>query len=745
MMSNTQLLAVAESQLGNGGAKYRKYVGAGGNYCNMFVYWLFNANGCASLLPFPKANYGRTYCPSSIKWCRKNLAEIPPYLALPCDVIYMDWEPNGVPNHIGIVKHKISTSQIATIEGNTSGKKNGKTVSGIVASKTRNTKYTNVFRPHFTATFKDKALVVDGDFGFQSIGGLQKALKILGYYKGAIDTILGINTVKSLQKWAGTTADGCWREGTSKAIQKKLGGLTVDGAFGEKSVVQIQKWINANVYQEKQITLKPTTPTTPTTTPTTDNKATETLGKCIDVSYWQAKISEANWKKILKTCQYAICRASYTSLGKFSLNSDSTFDANVKNARAAGIKRIGAYHFSQALSVAEAEKEAKYLCDILDKYDIDFWVACDYETNSKGRLNGKTVSTKASDIANAFCAVVEKRGYKACIYANYTMLTKYLKAPKYPIWLAQYNKTKSYDKNVVMWQYTSSGEVDGITAKNTNNKSANVDLSYVYELPIYAEPPKVDEKKDEDILKKPNGKYSGIIPNTTLKKGSKGESVKYLQKFLNWYGNFKLIVDGELGELTESALKIFQKTEGISADGVYGTNSYNKLITYVVSANALKLIAKMKEIAWAYGTAKEKYAYNTGSPKEACKKAMAKYGYKKKAQWSDCGDFVNTVVREAGIDKNFISLHAVKTAFPKKEDKFNIVFSGEAIPSGLLQPGDIIRYKKTNNSQHAMFYFGDNKVCDAGHFNRFGNIRKDEKRYAGKKVKKSTIQVLRAK
>ena len=136
MMTNTQLLAVARKQIGNNGGKYRKYAGFGGSWCNMFVYWLFNANGCESLFPMKTAKQ-KTYCPTSIQWCRSNLAEIPPYLAMACDIIYFDWDKNAVPNHIGIVEHKISTGAIATIEGNTSG--------GIVAEKdgknARNTKY----------------------------------------------------------------------------------------------------------------------------------------------------------------------------------------------------------------------------------------------------------------------------------------------------------------------------------------------------------------------------------------------------------------------------------------------------------------------------------------------------------------------------------------------------------------------------------------------------------------------------
>ena len=305
---------------------------------------------------------------------------------------------------------------------------------------------------------------------------------------------------------------------------------------------------------------------------------------------------------------------------------------------------------------------------------------------------------------------------------------------------------------LVVFQKTEGIGADGVYGNQSYTKAK-----------AYAVPPQsssTGSSQPTAALKKPTGKYSGTIPNPTLKKGSKGTSVKNLQKFLNWYGGFKLSVDGGFGDKTYNALKTFQKTEGISADGIYGKASQAKAKNYKattqsstatkpttpsVGTNAQKLIAQMDKLAWKYGTAKSKYAYKTGAPTSACKTAMNKYGYKTKAKYSDCGNFVNTVVRESGIDPKFTSLHGVKKAFPKSETKFNIVFSGKAIPSGLLKAGDIIRYKKTNSDQHAMFYYGDGKVCDAGHYNRFGNIRKDEKRYAGSKVKKSTIQVLRVK
>ena len=257
MKSNTELLAIAKKQLGNGGKIYRNYVHASGNYCNMFVFWLYDANGCGDLFALPKTNYYRTYCPDSIKWCKKNLAQIPPYLAMASDIIYFDWDKNGAPNHIGIVEKKVSTKGVETIEGNTTLVKNKKVVaSGVVAEKGRNTGYTYIFRPKFKPkTVKLCKLETEtGDFGYVSVANLQRALGLTP--NGVLDK----QTVKTLQKKAGTTADGAWGNGTSKAVQKLIG-VTADGEFGKKSVIALKKWINKQNNAEPKPVEKPKEPT----------------------------------------------------------------------------------------------------------------------------------------------------------------------------------------------------------------------------------------------------------------------------------------------------------------------------------------------------------------------------------------------------------------------------------------------------------------------------------------------------
>jgi hypothetical protein len=53
-----------------------------------------------------------------------------------------------------------------------------------------------------------------------------------------------------------------------------------------------------------------------------------------------------------------------------------------------------------------------------------------------------------------------------------------------------------------------------------------------------------------------------------LKKGSKGESVRTLQEFL------KITVDGDFGPKTESAVKSYQKKNGLAVDGIVGPKTW---------------------------------------------------------------------------------------------------------------------------------------------------------------------------
>ena len=242
--NNIQLYNLAKSYLGQGGRTFRNYCGlpSGAAWCAAFVTYIFAKGGDASLF------YGGkkvVYVPSAENWLFANCANIPIYLAMPMDVVTFDWNLNGTPDHIGFIRGRKSDTEVLTIEGNTSG--------GIVANRVRPAKYiSGCFRTQFAPSSSwsaSKPLVIDGQFGYNSIACLQLALLRGGYYKGKINAVLDKPTVMALQKKAADgsgiriSPDGAWGAKTTKALQKWLN-IKCDGWWGKDSTKSLQRWIN---------------------------------------------------------------------------------------------------------------------------------------------------------------------------------------------------------------------------------------------------------------------------------------------------------------------------------------------------------------------------------------------------------------------------------------------------------------------------------------------------------------------
>ena len=238
-MNNREQIDLAKRYKGSRCVAARQYCNlpAGASWCDAFVTYIFYKAGNKNLYCNGKKE---TYCPHSIEWCKTYLAQIPLYLAMPSDIIFFDWQPNNVPDHIGFVTSRDSTSAINTIEGNTSG--------GIVDTKKRPAKYVlGVFRPHFTgSTDTSKPLKIDGKFNYKSISMLQRALGV------KVDSILGKQTVRKLQEVCGANPDGCWAKKTSIKCQQMIG-ANPDGDFGEKSTMKLQEWCNEMVFGKQPV------------------------------------------------------------------------------------------------------------------------------------------------------------------------------------------------------------------------------------------------------------------------------------------------------------------------------------------------------------------------------------------------------------------------------------------------------------------------------------------------------------
>jgi len=183
----------------------------------------------------------------------------------------------------------------------------------------------------------------------------------------------------------------------------------------------------------------------------------------VDVSAYQGKI---DWKKVAASgIEFAIIRLGYRGYESGKLVEDDYAVQNLNGARAAGLK-VGAYFFSQALSIKEADQEIAFMMDILDGFLPDMPLILDWEIPaSSARTTGMDART-LTDIQKHYCAEITERGYEPMVYFNWHQSENlyYLsELEDYPFWLALYQDRMTYPWKVEMWQYTDKGKVPGIS------------------------------------------------------------------------------------------------------------------------------------------------------------------------------------------------------------------------------------------------------------------------------------------
>lgn len=186
----------------------------------------------------------------------------------------------------------------------------------------------------------------------------------------------------------------------------------------------------------------------------------------IDVSKWQGVI---DWKKVKNSgTEFAIVRIGY---GMYDSQKDSQFENNYAGCLENNIP-VGVYLYSYALNTDEAKKEAEVVLNWLNGRKLNLPVYIDMEDKSQQNLGKDTLT----NIINTFCTEIEKAGYWAGVYANKYWFTSVLDGAylgdRYTCWVAQYNDVNTYQGNYDMWQYTSSGSVDGI--------DGSVDMNILY-------------------------------------------------------------------------------------------------------------------------------------------------------------------------------------------------------------------------------------------------------------------------
>ena len=255
----------------NPGTKYGRWYAAktgspyfgrsGVPYCAMFVSWVLSQAG---MIP-PGGVFA--YCPTGLNNARRLGRVHDKRSAAPGDIVFFDWNKDGLADHVGIVTAN-KGSYIETIEGNTSsGRRGSQSNGGGVYRRARalswvlavaTPQYSNT-APSHPDSGSQSGLVVDGWAGLATIRRAQQLAVtpadgiVSGQWRGnkqyhwAVAAVSysrgGSILVRKIQATLGITPDGHWGRQTSIAMQRKLH-VTQDGYFGHESVKAWQRALN---------------------------------------------------------------------------------------------------------------------------------------------------------------------------------------------------------------------------------------------------------------------------------------------------------------------------------------------------------------------------------------------------------------------------------------------------------------------------------------------------------------------
>lgn len=190
----------------------------------------------------------------------------------------------------------------------------------------------------------------------------------------------------------------------------------------------------------------------------------------IDVSRYQGEI---DWAQVAAAGYKGAMLKTVSTNHKLSKRADGlyidpTFEANYRNARAAGLD-VGVYYYTYATSEAMADAELAMLRQAVYGKEFSLPVCVDVEENKL-----KPMSTLDLTNLTAYALEqVEKMGFYAQLY-TYTGYKYELDmarlSSRWDVWLADYTgKTPNVTFNYSAHQHTSKGAVPGITG--------NVDLN----------------------------------------------------------------------------------------------------------------------------------------------------------------------------------------------------------------------------------------------------------------------------
>ncbi len=182
----------------------------------------------------------------------------------------------------------------------------------------------------------------------------------------------------------------------------------------------------------------------------------------VDVSAFQRDI---DWQKVKDSgIRFAMLRLGYRGYESGKLVKDEYIDQNLKKTREVGMP-IGAYFFSQALTIREVDEEIDFMLQVLGDYELHMPIVLDWEIPTADARTARMDARTLTALQEYFCRTMTEKGYTPMVYFNWHQANTLLylnELEDYPFWLALYTDRMTYPYHVEMWQYTASGRVPGI-------------------------------------------------------------------------------------------------------------------------------------------------------------------------------------------------------------------------------------------------------------------------------------------
>ena len=190
----------------------------------------------------------------------------------------------------------------------------------------------------------------------------------------------------------------------------------------------------------------------------------------IDVSTHNGII---DWQKVRGNIEAAVIRLGYRGYSKGTLAYDSRYKENRAACEQLGIP-FSLYFFPCSVTADEAIEEADFIIRECLGMNFVLPVFLDSEIAETKFGSGRADNLSRADrtrFLKIICNRLQAAGIPAGIYASKSWFTYQLDLSQLPfsIWVAQWGSNLTFTGDYVLWQYTSSGSVPGI--------SGDVDLS----------------------------------------------------------------------------------------------------------------------------------------------------------------------------------------------------------------------------------------------------------------------------